>query len=58
MSHKHFTIEEINTKLISKELTVAQLVDAYLSTISEKNDELNVFIKIHKKLLKQEKMYY
>ncbi len=54
MSHTHLTIEEINTKLISKELTVAELVDAYLSTISEKNKELNVFIKIHTDFIKEQ----
>lgn len=54
MSHTHLTIEEINTKLISKELTVAELVDAYLSTISERNKELNVFIKIHTDFIKEQ----
>lgn len=54
MSHTHLTIEEINTKLISKELTVAELVDVYLSTISEKNKELNVFIKIHTDFIKEQ----
>lgn len=54
MSHTHLTIEEINTKLISRELTVAELVDAYLSIISEKNKELNVFIKIHTDFIKEQ----
>lgn len=54
MNQTHLTVEEINTKLISKELTVAELVDAYLSTISEKNKELNVFIKIHTDFIKEQ----
>ncbi len=54
MSHTHLSIEEINTKLISKELTVAELVDSYLSVIAEKNTELNVFIKIHSDFIKEQ----
>lgn len=54
MSHTHLTVEQINTKLISKELTVAELVDVYLSVISEKNKELNVFIKIHIDFIKEQ----
>lgn len=54
MSHTHLSIEEINTKLISKELTVAELVESYLSLITEKNKELNVFIKIHSDFIKEQ----
>lgn len=57
MSYIHLTIEEINTKLISKELSVAELVDTYLSKISEKNTELNVFIKIHSDFIKEQIEY-
>lgn len=54
MSHPHLTIEEINTKLISKEISVSELVDSYLSVISEKNQGLNVFIKIHSDFIKEQ----
>ncbi len=47
MSIKDYTIESLNTKLISKEITVREFVDAFISQITEQNDELNVFIKIH-----------
>ena len=54
MSYTHLSIEEIHAKLISKELTVAELVDSYLSVIAEKNSELNVFIKIHSDFIKEQ----
>lgn len=44
MSVKDYSIQELNAKLISKELSVQQVVDAYLSQIAECNPELNVFI--------------
>ncbi len=47
MSIQDCTIQELSTKLISKELSVKQVVEAYLSVIQEKNPELNVFIEIH-----------
>jgi aspartyl-tRNA(Asn)/glutamyl-tRNA(Gln) amidotransferase subunit A len=50
----NLTIKEIHTKLISKELTVSELVESYLSKISEKNNELNVFIKIHTDFIKEQ----
>jgi aspartyl-tRNA(Asn)/glutamyl-tRNA(Gln) amidotransferase subunit A len=54
MNHSHLSIEQINTKLISKELTVSDLVDSYLSVISEKNKEINAFIKIHEDFIKEQ----
>lgn len=47
MNITDFTIQTLNTKLISKELMVQEVVDAYLSVMKEKNPSLNVFIKIH-----------
>lgn len=54
MSITNYTISEINTKLISKELSVQEVVDAFLSVIKEKNKELNVFIKIHEDFIKEQ----
>lgn len=54
MNQSHLTIEQIHAKLISKEITVAELVNSYLSIISEKNPELNVFIKIHTDFIHQQ----
>lgn len=45
-THDH-TIESLNTKLISKEVTVQEVVDSFVSHILEKNPELNVFIELH-----------
>ncbi|MEY4440772.1 MAG: hypothetical protein RLY49_398 [Candidatus Parcubacteria bacterium] len=50
----NLTVKEIHTKLISKELSVAELVESYLSKISEKNSELNVFIKIHSDFIQKQ----
>lgn len=47
MSIKDYTIQELNAKLISKELTVQAVVDVFVSQIIEKNPELNVFIELH-----------
>jgi len=47
MDHTKQTIESLNTKLISKELSVQDIVDAFLSSISQNNKEANVFLKIH-----------
>lgn len=54
MNISEHTIETLNTKLISKELTVQEVVDAFLSNIYEKNDELNVFIKIHTDFIQEQ----
>ncbi|MEN9921106.1 MAG: hypothetical protein RLZZ517_84 [Candidatus Parcubacteria bacterium] len=50
----NLTVKEIHTKLISKELSVAELVESYFSKISEKNSELNVFIKIHSDFIQKQ----
>ncbi len=47
MSIKDYTVQELNAKLISKELSVQEVVDAFVSQITEKNPELNVFIELH-----------
>ncbi len=54
MNISELTIETLNTKLISKELSVQEVVDAFLSRIYEKNDELNVFIEIHKEFIQDQ----
>jgi aspartyl-tRNA(Asn)/glutamyl-tRNA(Gln) amidotransferase subunit A len=54
MNIAEHTIETLNTKLISKELTVQEVVDAFLSNIYEKNDELNVFIEIHTDFIQEQ----
>lgn len=47
MEIKNLTIKELHAKLISKELSVQEVVAVFLSSIEEKNKELNVFIKVH-----------
>lgn len=54
MNIKEYTIESLNAKLIGKELTVQQVVDAFLSQVAEKNSELNVFIEIHKDFIQEQ----
>ncbi len=54
MNISEFTIETLNAKLISKELSVQEVVDAFISRIYEKNDELNVFIEIHKDFIQKQ----
>lgn len=51
MSIREYTIPVLNTKLISKEISVQEVVDAYLSQILERNPELNVFIEIHSEFI-------
>ncbi len=51
MSIKDYSIETLNAKLISKELSVQEVVDAYLSQIKEQNPELNVFLKLHEEFI-------
>lgn len=46
MNISEFTIESLGAKLISKELTVREVVDAYLSHIKVTNPTLNVFIEV------------
>lgn len=40
------TIEEAHKKLTEKEITVRELVDAYLSNIKEKNENLNIYLTV------------
>ncbi len=54
MNISEFTIQTLNAKLISKELSVQEVVEAFLSNIYEKNDELNVFIEIHKDFIQKQ----
>lgn len=54
MNISEYTITTLNTKLISKELSVQEVADAFLSNIYEKNTELNVFIEIHKDFIQDQ----
>lgn len=54
MNISEYTIETLNTKLITKELSVQEVVEAFLSNIKEKNEELNVFIKIHEDFIQEQ----
>jgi aspartyl-tRNA(Asn)/glutamyl-tRNA(Gln) amidotransferase subunit A len=47
MNITEHTIESLHVKLISKELSVQEVVDACISQITAKNPELNVFIQLH-----------
>lgn len=44
MNISELTIQDIHAKLIAKEFTVQEIVDAYVSQIKEKNPALNVFL--------------
>jgi len=54
MSITDYTIEALNAKLISKELFVQEVVEAFLSHIKEKNNELNVFIELHEDFIQEQ----
>lgn len=54
MNISEYTIETLNTKLITKELSVQEVVEAFLSNIKEKNEELNVFIKLHEDFIQEQ----
>ncbi len=49
-----YTVKELHAKLISKELSVQNIVDAFLKNIKEKNSELNVFIKVHEDFIQEQ----
>jgi len=46
MDITELTIEALHKKLTEKELTVREVVDVYLKNISEKNEELNVYLTV------------
>ncbi len=54
MNITDYTIEELNKKLISKELTVKEVVGVFVSNIKEKNKDLNVFIDINEDFIKEQ----
>lgn len=54
MNIKEHTIESLNAKLIAKELSVQEVADAFLLQILEKNEELNVFISVHKDFIEEQ----
>ena len=49
MNISEYTIETLNTKLIAKELSVQEVVEAFLSNIKEKNSKVVFLGKCHQK---------
>lgn len=51
----NLTIKDAHDKLISHEITVAELVDAYLEQIKQKNSEINAYLEIYADIEEQVK---